>query len=88
MSYPNSLGGLSGLGSANLKNKSAECSVGPIQSQGRVDSPRTAGIRDRIERARYGAQVAFERVQAADRAAQILEKYPEFGELLDLIGKF
>jgi hypothetical protein len=47
-----------------------------------------AGVRARAEKTLIEAQNTYERAQAAQRTIEILNKHPEFGELLDLIGRF
>lgn len=45
-------------------------------------------ISDRIEQTMRDAKAVYERAEAASRAREILNKYPEFGELLDLLARF
>lgn len=54
---------------------------------GSADSARPS-IETRIRQAFATADYSQRRAQAAQRAAEILAKYPEFGELLDLVTQF
>lgn len=59
------------------------------RSQGAIPySDKRESLRGRIEEARRRGNEAAERYQAAERAAQIIDKNPEFAELLDLIQRF
>jgi hypothetical protein len=50
------------------------------------DSPRRAGIRERIEQALYANDRTRQRAAIAIRAKQIIDQHPEFAELLDLLN--
>ena len=45
-------------------------------------------IQDRINRTLAQVQSTYERAGAAQRAKEIIEKNPEFAELLDLLERF
>lgn len=45
-------------------------------------------VQERIGQAIAQYEDSARRASAAQRAREILDKYPEFGELLDLLGRF
>lgn len=49
---------------------------------------RRFGIRERIEQTLAGAEIQFRRMNAAQRAKQIIDQHPELAELLDLLNEF
>lgn len=56
-------------------------------------TPTTTGlygssIADRIHRTLREAQSTYDRAAAAQRAKELIEKHPEFAELLDLLSRF
>lgn len=62
--------------------------VNQCASDGGLGRLRQSGIRQRIEQTLAVAEIQFRRMNAAQRAKQIIDQHPELAELLDLLNEF
>lgn len=68
-------------------NDRDQCAEGPsVTKAGAIQ--RHSSIAGRIDRTLREAQSTYERAAAAQRAKELIEKHPEFAELLDLLNRF